>query len=148
MMTASQAQLLMQIFGVFFLAIGLAARLSIWKGWFWRQQRMVYGYIPLGLLLIVYSFNEQAKAGLGPNYLVFQILTGLMLVIGAWWTARPPAFVKPDWVRWVEAHPKRVIDAMAQAVKKGESWGEKVKSKETVDAWARALKMKLPKKAV
>lgn len=145
-MTASQVQLLMQGFGIFFLAVGLAARLSVWKGWFWRQQRMVYGYIPLGLLFIIFSFNDQAKAWLGSNYLLFQILAGLMLVVGAWWSARPPRFVKPPWVHWVEAHPKRVVEAMIQAVKDGEEWGRKVESQEAVEAWARALKKKLPKR--
>jgi hypothetical protein len=144
-MTESQVQLLMQGFGIFFLSIGLAARLSVWRSWFWRQQRMVYGYIPLGLLFIVFSFNNQAKEGLGSNYIAFQVLAGLLLVIGGWWSARPPDFIKPQWVRWVEKHSKRVIEVMVQQVKDGEEWDSKIESEKTVDAWARAIRKKLPR---
>ena len=145
-MTESQVQLLMQGFGILFLALGLAARLSIWRGWFWKQQSMVYGYIPLGLLFVIFSFSDQVKAELGSNYIAFQVLAGLILVMSVWLSARPPDFMKPPWVRWVEKHSKRVVEVMIQEVKDGEDWRGKIESEETVDAWARAIRRKLPKK--
>lgn len=144
-MTTSQIQNIMMAFGGIFFALGLLVRLGIWKNWFWKQQRMVYGYIPLGLLFIYFSFNEQAQERLGTNHIYFQGFAIILFLVGIWWSARPPSFVKPGWVRWIEAHPKRVVEAMQAAAGKNDEWKEKVKSKQAVDNWARGIMLKMPR---
>ena len=66
----------------------------------------------------------------------------LLLLCGLWWSVRPPAFVKPSWILWVETYPKKVYDAMADEAKDGEAWESKVVSPEAVEAWAKELSSK------
>ena len=144
-MTTPQIQWVVLIFGVLFLAAGLAIRFGYWKSWFWRNVRMLHGYIPLGILLIFYAFTDVARSKLGSNFVYFQALTILIFVVGIWWSLRPPRFIIPKWVTWVEAHPKKVVYGMIMAVKDGQDWKSKVHSKESLDKWARSIKRKLPK---
>lgn len=135
-------QFLMWMFGAAFIAAGVAGRLSLWKKWYWTTRGAVYGYIPLGLLFIVYSFNPQAEERLGAYFVLYQAAVVLLILLGVWWSLRPPAFVKPTWVHWIEQHPEAVLEAMADAVKGGEEWESHVTSPEAVDAWAKTLRKK------
>lgn len=136
------AQLLLRLFGITFIALGLAARLGVWKNWYWRSRGTVYGYIPLGLLFIVYSFNALAVARLGSYYILYQGLFVLLIVWGLWWTVHPPIFIKPIWVRWVEAYPKEVFDTIVKAVEQGEKWEAHVVSPEKLELWVKSLRAK------
>lgn len=107
---------------------------------------MVYGYIPLGLLFTYWSFKPVILPKIGSNLFAYQIPTVIVLIISLWFSKKPPEFVKPTWIRWIELHPKRVVEAMTEAVKSGEDWTDRVKSKQAVDAWARKLKNKLPRR--
>jgi drug/metabolite transporter superfamily protein YnfA len=133
-------QLLMQAFGACFIIAGLAARLGLWKKWYWRTRGAIYGYIPLGLLFILYAFSTLAEERLGSTYVAYQGVGVLLIVLGLWWSVRPPALVKPSWVRWVEEYPESVREAMVRAVEEGEEWESHVESREAVDAWARGLR--------
>ena len=135
-------QLLMWMFGAAFIAAGLAARLGRWKNWYWTTRGAVYGYTPLGLLFIVYSFNGEAQTWPSPYSQLYQVAVVLLIAVGVWWSLRPPAVVKPAWVRWVEVHPQSVWEAMAGAVKDGGEWEFHVASPEAVNAWAKALARK------
>jgi hypothetical protein len=132
-------KLLLQAFGVVFFGIGMAARLGLWKRWYWKTRGTVYGYVPLGLLFLLYSFEALAAERLGSRYVFFQGAVGLLIVLGLWWSLRPPAFVRPAWVRWVERHPRAVIQAMSTAAEEDEGWEQHVTSREAVDAWAKSL---------
>ena len=135
-------QILSTLFGVAFIAIGLAARLGLWKKWYWRTRGSVYSYVPLGALFILFTFSGQAAERLGPYHILYQGLMGLLVVLGAWWSLRPPEFVKPTWVRWVEAYPKNVYQAMLKAVEDGEVWEPHVASREDLEAWVKSLRGK------
>jgi hypothetical protein len=133
---------LTQAFGVIFLGLGLAARLGMWKKWYWGSRGAAYGYLPMGLVFVVYSFNDRAAQLLGSRYVLFQAGLVLLGLCALWWTVRPPAFVKPAWVRWVEAYPPNLLDAMAKAVKRGEEWEPHMSNPESIDAWVKSLKGK------
>lgn len=133
------ARLLLQAFGFVFLGIGLAARFGLWRNWYWRSRGTVYGYVPLGLLFLVYSYEELARERLGTLYPVFQVAIGLLILLGVWWSLRPPAFVKPAWVRWVERYPRPVIQAMARAAEEDKDWEQHVSSPEALDDWVKSL---------
>ncbi len=133
-------QTLMILFGVVFMAIGVAARLGQWKTWYWRTRGSVYGYMPLGLLFILYAFNERGLERLGRYYVLYQGLMVLFIAVGVWWSLRPPEFVKPTWVRWVEAYPKNVYQAMQKAVEDGQEWEPHMASREDLEAWVKTLR--------
>jgi len=135
-------QFLMRIFGLTFISLGLSARLGLWKKWYWRSRGTVYSYIPLGLLFLLYSFNALAKARLGSYYVLYQSLFVLLIACGVWWSVRPPAFVKPAWVRWVEVYPQNVYEAIRKAVEQGENWEPNVVSPDKLEAWVKTLRGK------
>jgi hypothetical protein len=132
-------QFLMQAFGACFTIAGVAARLGVWKKWYWHSRGAVYGYVPLGLLFILYSVDAIAQEQLGSYLIVYQGAGVLMIVLGVWWSLRPPAFTKPVWVRWIEEYPEQVRDAMAHAAKQGKEWESHVTSRESVGQWAKTL---------
>lgn len=135
-------QLLMWMFGAAFAAAGAAARLGRWKKWYWTSRGAVYGYVPLGLLFFVYAFNADAEELLGPHVWLYHAVVVLLIAVGVWWSLRPPAFVKPAWVLWVEEYPQAVQEAMADAAKEDEAWESHVASQEAVSAWAQTLRKK------
>jgi hypothetical protein len=132
-------ELLLQVLGLAFIAVGLAVRMGLWKKWYWKTRGTVYGYIPLGLLFLIYSFNDLAAERLGSRYFLFQVAIGLVIALGLWWSVRPPELIKPAWVRWVERHSQAVRLVMAQDADQDKEWERHVASPEAVDAWAKAL---------
>ena len=137
---------LTQAFGVIFLGLGLAARAGLWKKWYWGSKGAVYGYLPMGLVFVLYALDSQAVARMGPYHIAYQALMVLLGLCALWWTLRPPAFVKPTWVRWVEAYPQNLYDAMAKAVKRGDAWEAHVTSAESIDGWVKSLRPKNKRK--
>jgi hypothetical protein len=105
----------------------------------------VYGYVPLGLLFILYALRERAIERMGSFYLLYQAMMALLVGVGLWWSLRPPGFVRPDWVRWVEAYPQKLQQAMEQAVAAGEDWKAHVTSPEKLEAWVKTLRRKGPR---
>jgi hypothetical protein len=132
-------QLLLQAFGLIFIVIGLVARMGLWKKWYWRSKGTVYSYIPLGLIFLLYSYNDLASARLGASFWLYQLSYIIPVAVGIWWVVRTPAFIKPDWVRWVEAYPEPVYQAMQQAAQDNPDWESHVTSPEKVQAWAKSL---------
>jgi len=143
-MSETTVRLVMQLMGVLFVAAWLAGRLGVWKGWYWRTRATPYGYLPLGILFIYYSFHSIVQSQYPGYYVAYQVGAGVLIAVGVWWMVRPPAWVKPAWVHWVERHPKRLYQAMAEAVRSGEAWEKHTESQKAVDAWARSLERKLP----
>ncbi len=139
-MSSFTTQLLTQAFGLVFVGLGIVARLGIWKKWYWQSRVGAYAYIPLGCLFLFYSFYDPIKNYLGSYSWLFPVLFALLLGIGIWLSIRPPTFVKPVWVRWIEKHPAYIIEAMANSTRKSDDWQNHVISEEAVDAWARSFK--------
>jgi hypothetical protein len=102
-------QLLLQAFGFIFIGIGVVARLGMWKQWYWRSKTSVYGYIPLGLIFLLVSYHDLAQERLGLNFWIYQAGYAVPILLAVWWVARTPAFVKPNWVRWIEAYPPKSL---------------------------------------
>ncbi len=132
--------------GIIFIFAGIFIRLGNLKQVYWKSSRSMVGYIPLGLLFIVAGlYNAASKQG---SY-VFYAYIGLLIIVVAltvYLAARPPNFLKPDWIRWIEKYPKAVQKAMAADVEANDQWKQNVASEAAVDAWAKQLSRKLPKK--
>jgi len=144
MLNVDQSQII-RLLGLGFILAGLVARLGTWKKWYWKTPKAIYGYIPLGLLFILFSFNELAEEQLGSRYFLYLIGFAVLGVCVVWFSQRPMDFLKPKWVRWVEAHPKRIRNLMVDQVDDGEEWEHHLESEESVNAWARSLKGKPPR---
>ena len=126
------------VLGLVFIAIGLMIKLGLWKKYFWRTRGGMYGYMPLGMLFILYSYQEEAQL-LGSRYWMYLAAFGILIAIAVWWSVRPPAFLKPEWVLWVEAHPRHVIDRMRKDAENDPDWVRHTTSQETIDQWAKEL---------
>jgi hypothetical protein len=137
-------KLLILAFGLIFSSLGIAARLGFWKKWYWQSRGSAYGYIPIGCLFILYSYYETLKIILGANNWLFPVLFGFLVALGIWWSVRPPLFIKPIWVRWIEKHPPNLVEAMKSAANQGTDWERHITSEAAVDDWARTIKV--PKK--
>jgi hypothetical protein len=137
--------LVLKFIGTGFAIAWVFVRLGYWKGWYWRTRGGVYAYLPLGIVFILYTYQNLAQEQLGSNYYLYFGGMILLALVCVWWSVKPPAIVQPTWIRWVEEHPRRVRTAMAAEVQAGEEWEEHVQSKESVDAWARRLRQKMPK---
>jgi len=132
--------LIMQIFGAFFIAMGVAGLLSIYKNWYWQSRQSIYGYIPFGLIFIVSSFETQIRQQLGPNGWLVIVIYSILFAIGVWGFARPPQFIRPGWIRQIEAQPKNVYDTMVKEVKAGVNWRQNVASPEALAEWIRTIR--------
>ncbi len=136
------------LLGIIFIGVGVFIRMGNLKQVYWRSKRgmVMVSYIPLGILFIVAGFYEAASR---QGSLVFYAYIALLVVVviaTVYCAARPPDFLKPDWIRWLQKYPKTVQNAMAADVEVNEQWKENVASEAAVDAWAKKLSRKLPKK--
>jgi hypothetical protein len=136
---------LLPALGFLFIGIGVAIHFGVGKKYYWRLQGRSYGYIPVGLLFILYSFNPQAQQKLGANYWLFNLAFGALAVLSVWLFYRPPTFIKPAWVRWVEAYPPDVYQTIREAAKNDPDWDKHMSSPEAVDKWVRTLKKGKPR---
>lgn len=133
-------QLLIQAFGLIFMSLGTAARLGYWKKWFWQVRGSIYGYIPLGGLFILYTYDEALIKLFMPYPWITWIIYGMLLFLGIWFTARPPTFMKPLWIRWIEKYPDNIVEAMRNDAKDNPEWENHIKTEAMVDLWAISLK--------
>ena len=133
----------MQALGVGFILIGFSVRTGLWKNWYWRTRGGAYAYVPMGIIFLMYSFQDLLIQRFGLPLVVAIFVVFIALVL--WFSLRPPEFLKPIWVTWVEKNPKKVIRAMGQEVIDGEKWEPWVASEADVDAWAARVAKKLPK---
>jgi hypothetical protein len=139
---------LLQVLGIIFIGIGIVARLGIWKKWYWRSRGMVYSYIPVGVLFLLYGFNDLARERLGTFFWIYQVGYAIPVIIAIWWMIRLPSFVKPDWVRWVEAYPEQTFQAMQTAAQGDPKWERHVASEKKVAEWVKTLEKGKPKSNV
>lgn len=145
-MTSFDPTLLLQIFGVFFIAAGIAAMLGRWKSWYWRSQRMLFGYLPAGALFLLVSFEKELSQGAAMNIWILRGGYILLLALSAWGFIRPPAWLKPAWIRTIEAQPHSIYAAMLREVKANGPWREHVKTPEALEKWITLLQRQVKNK--
>lgn len=133
---------IVRLLGLAFIGAGLAARVGTWKKWYWKSRKSPYGYVPLGLLFILFSYNDLAEERFGNYHFLFLIAFALLAICVVWFSQRPMAFLKPRWVRWLEAYPPSILQLMEQQVDQGDEWESHIVSEAAVQAWARSLKGK------
>ncbi len=136
------------LLGFLFIIAGIIIRLGNLKQVYWKSKRsmVVVGYIPLGFLFIIAGLYESASKQGSLVFYAYIALLAVVVILTLYTVTRPPNFLKPDWVRWVEKYPKAVQKAMADDVEVNEQWKQNVASEAAVDAWAKQLNRKLQKK--
>ncbi len=134
------------LMGAAFIFFGVYIRLGNLKQVYWKSRRSIIGYIPLGIVFIFAGFYERASRQPALIFYLYLALFVIMIGLTIYCTTRPPEFMKPTWVRWVEKYPRAVQKAMAATVEGGNDWKQNVVSEVAVDAWAKQLARKLPKK--
>lgn len=135
--------LYIQILGVIFIFAGIMIRLGIWKGWYWRSRGGGFAYIPMGIVLILYTYIPEMQAIGG--YLYYAYIGIFLIFIGltVYFSLKPPAWMKPKWVKWVEKHPKSVVKAMKAAALEDElDWKGNLEDEESVDKLAKKYRSK------
>ena len=134
-MSGLSLNLMLQLFGALFILMGLAGHLGIYKGWYWNSPNRIYGYVPIGLVFIISSFEAEIRAKLGQLGWLVVALYVVLFGLALWGFVKAPKFIKPGWVRLIEAAPKRVYAVMVQDVKSGINWRERVATPEALAQW-------------
>ncbi|MDX9864230.1 MAG: hypothetical protein RBT34_05425 [Anaerolineaceae bacterium] len=133
---------IIQTIGLVFIVTGVLLKIGAWKSWYPHSRGGVYGYVPMGLLFILYSFQAQAETWLGKQYFLYIAAFIALFLLAIYVSLRPPQWMKPEWVQWIEKHPARIRKAMKAEMGSNKQWQELVTSEKTVDAWARQLSRK------
>jgi hypothetical protein len=127
--------------GIIFIGIGIVVRLGLWKGWYWRSRGGVYGYIPMGIVFILYSYISEIREIGGTIYYGYTAIFLIFIGLTLYFSLRPPNWIKPRWVKWIERYPKHVVDKMREsASEKDADWKSYVTDEESVDKWAKKFR--------
>lgn len=131
-------QLIILVIGLIFVALGIAARGGWWKKWYWRTRGGAYGYIPMGILFLVYAFEEKiAQYTSEPTVIAIYVVLAILVV---YLSLRPPRWIKPNWIHWVEEQTPAAQRAMRNAAKDDDDWMMHMNTRDAVHKWAKQLK--------
>ena len=131
---------MLNLFGIGFIALGLVFRFGPKKDWYWKLKNGAYGYIPLGIMLLINANLEKLFPNLPENVDTFILLGFLAIIVLL--SRNAPDFLKPEWARWIEAQPMEIQEKMREAALADPNWTRHVASPEAVEKWADSLKNK------
>jgi len=128
--------------GVFFMLFGITIRAGYWKKLYWQSRGGIFGYVPLGLLFIWYSYFDALADVFADAMVVYYAVFGLLILAIVLMSLKAPKWTKPTWITWVEKHPQKIRKYMAEEAKENAEWENKVVSQQSVDEWAKKLAAK------
>jgi hypothetical protein len=128
--------------GIFFALFGVAIRFGYFKKMYFASKGGIYGYLPMGLLFVLYSYYEEISGSRPESLTIYYVLFGLLIVSILFFSLRKPKWMKPKWVLWVEKYPAKVINKMAEEVKDDPEWEQNAVDEKSIDAWAKRLSHK------
>ncbi len=131
-------QLIISIIGIVFIALGISVRTGWWKKWYWQTRGGAYGYIPMGLLFLLYAY-EGRLAQYFNNYVLIAVYVVLAILV-VYLSLRPPRWIKPSWICWIEELPAATQKVLRNHAKDDNDWMEFVNSRESLQKWAKQLK--------
>jgi len=138
--------LLIPLLGAAFVLVGIYIRMGNMKQVYWKSRRSMFGYIPLGLVFILVGYYTTFSSQAPYVFYAYIALLVILVVLTVYVSSRPPDFIKPTWIKWIEKHPNKIQKAMRIEADVDDEWKERVTSEAGVDAWAKELARKLPKK--
>jgi hypothetical protein len=131
--------------GLFGIVLFLLVRTGVIKSWFTLQTlpgllsaRMIYVLFPISI-----GFFFVAVMPLLPNYdprnppMSFLCIYWLCIIAGFAFMYRPPEWIKPDWLRWLEQEYGYCIPILIEEAEKMNRWvwEAKVRKPEGLQAW-------------
>jgi hypothetical protein len=134
------------LIGVAFILVGIYIRMGYMKQVYWKSRRSMFGYIPLGLVFILVGYYSTYSNKAPYVFYAYIALLVILVVLTVYLTSRPPNFIKPEWIKWIEKYPKKIQKAMKGDTEVDDDWKQRVTSEADVDAWAKELARNLPKK--
>jgi hypothetical protein len=135
------------LLGAAFVLAGIYIRMGYMKQVYWKSRRSMFGYIPLGLVFILVGYYNTFSSQAPYIFYGYIALLAIMVMFTLYVSSsRPPAFIVPEWIKWVEKYPKNIQKAMRIEADVDDEWKQYVTSEAGVDAWAKELARKLPKK--
>ena len=130
--------LMLTALGIGLMVFGLYVHFGSWKEWYWKTRGGIYGYVPLGLMLVVES-NYKRVIPDAPRYISLAILL-LLAAFAVYLKIKQPDWAKPKWVRWLDNQPKSVRQAMQADALLDKNWSQHTTSPEAIALWAKELK--------
>ncbi|HSN93909.1 MAG TPA: hypothetical protein VLR89_02480 [Anaerolineaceae bacterium] len=137
-MAGLDTDLALTVLGVALMAFGFYVHFGSWKEWYWKTRGGIYGYVPLGLMLVVES-NYKRVIPDAPRYVSLAILL-LLAAFAVYLKIKQPEWAKPKWVRWLDSQPKAVRQAMQKDALLDKNWSRHTNSVEAVELWVKELK--------
>lgn len=129
----ANANVLLPVFGGAFIIAWLMGIFWNWRSWYWRSQRAIYSYLPIGLLFILASFEKQMLVFIDIWFL--RAAYFILIAVAVWWTVRTPALIKPWWAKEIDGQPRAVYSSLRKFVQQDKDWLLHFKDKETLLLW-------------
>ena len=127
-------------------AIGmfLIVRLGIIKSWFILKTlpgllsgRMMYAMFPFGLSFLLGDLvaSQPNYDGREPNLLILTLLIGP--VFGFWFMYRPPKWIQPRWLQWLEREYGYCLPVLIEEAQKMNRWAweARVRTRTGMQEW-------------
>ncbi len=133
--------------GVFPVGIFLLIKSGIFKSWFILKTlpgllsaRMFYAALPIGIGFIGLSILP-ALPGYDPDKFPFTLWLGITIwggpLLGFWFMYRPPKWLKPGWLQWLEREYGYCLPVLIYEAQKMNrwQWEAQVRTRSGMQAW-------------
>ncbi len=130
--------------GIVGVGIFVIVKLGLIKSWFILKTlpgllsaRMIYAAFPFGLsFLLAYLIASQPNYdGRTSNLMTFALLVGP--IFGFWFMYRPPRWIKPNWLQWLEQEYGYCLPILIEEAQKMNrwTWEAKVRTRAGMQEW-------------
>jgi hypothetical protein len=130
--------------GAAFLSLFLLIRLGLYKSWFVTKTlpghisaRMFYSTFPLGIEFLFWSILPILPGYDNRNWDIWDAVFFILLLLPLYFLWRPPQWVVPAWVKWIEKEYGYCLDILAeegQQMGRWE-WESQVRTQEGMQVW-------------
>ena len=127
-------QLLLQAFGFIFIGLRVIVRFGTREEMVLALQDDDLQLHPDWIDFLAGELSRPGQRAVGTNYWIYQAGYAIPVAVAIWWVARTPAFVKPDWVKWIQAFPPNIYQAMQADALADPEWERHVTSQKEVEA--------------
>ncbi|MBP8003105.1 MAG: hypothetical protein KA314_27090 [Chloroflexi bacterium] len=134
-------------FGLVLIGIFATVKMGFIKSWFILKTlpgllsaRMIYTALPLGLCFIFLAFVPMLP-NYDPDIFPFTYIAICImwsaLAVWVWFMYKPPEWIKPEWLRWLEREYGYCIPILIEEAQKMNRWvwEAKVRKPEGLQAW-------------
>lgn len=125
--------------GLFFVLLAIAIRSGHFKRIYWRSKGGIYGYLPMGLLFLWYSYFDLITALFKQMVFIYYAVFGILILLTLLLALRTPQWAKPEWIKWVEKYPAHIRKKMAEVAKDDPEWEAHAKDEDSFKKWVRTL---------